>query len=152
MGLNRCIGKENQMPWHCASELQHFQKLTMGHMLLMGKQTFLSIGKPLFGRTTLVLTHDNSFCYNDERVEVVHDLNAILKLYQHNEKQLMVCGGASLYQQTLSYADQIYLSVLRKSYKGDRFFPKIDSDEFTCVFQDVQQEFTCYHITRRKNH
>ena len=97
MDKNRLIGNKNSLPWHLPSDLQHFNKITLGKPVLMGRKTFESIGRPLPGRTNIVLTRNPGF--NIEGVLPVGDFDAVLRA-AGNAQELFVIGGAELYQQT----------------------------------------------------
>jgi len=122
MSTNRVIGLNNRLPWKLSADLQRFKSLTMGHCLLMGRQTFASIGRPLPGRTIVVLTHQKDFA--SPGVLVAHSLDEALSLATGEE--VFVAGGAQIYQQTLALANRLYLTLIDGEFAGDAHFPPFD--------------------------
>src|SRR5687767_855649 len=104
---NRVIGKDNQLPWHLPADLKHFKALTLGKPILMGRKTYLSIGKPLPERTSIILTHDKTF-RAPAGCLVAHSLAEALQQVK-NTNEVMVIGGAKLFEQTLPIAKRLYL-------------------------------------------
>jgi dihydrofolate reductase len=139
MAENRCIGLNNKMPWHIPEDLRRFKALTMGHPVIMGRKTYESIlgylGKPLPGRTTLVVSR-NGF-QNLHEVPVFRDLETAIK-YGHKlaKSEAFVIGGAQIYGQALHLADIIYLTQVHKSVEGDAFFPVIDQNNWTEITRE----------------
>lgn len=143
MDENGLIGKldsSNGMPWKNAEELKHFKNRTLGHTLLMGKNTYLAIGKPLPNRKTIVLSNH----YQSDEVEVRNDLNNIIAQYRQSNKDLFICGGASLYQQTIDLVDQLEISVIHGEYSGEVYFPAYDKSKFTLVEKIPYETFDKY--------
>ncbi len=125
MGSNRVIGKDNKLLWHLSEDLKMFKKITMGHHMIMGRKTFESIGKPLPGRTTIIITRDRS--YTQEGCHICHSLeDAITLAKDANEIELVICGGGEIYAQALKLADKIYLTRVDYDQEGDTYFPEID--------------------------
>ena len=121
---NGVIGKENRLPWRLLADLRRFKSLTMGHPVLMGRKTFESIGKPLPGRTNVVITRQKDFKAPD--CLVAHSLEEALRLAQDREriseqKEIFVIGGATLYKEALPKADKIYLTFIDHDFEGDTF-------------------------------
>ncbi|MEL6413011.1 MAG: dihydrofolate reductase [Bacteroidota bacterium] len=122
---NGTIGRDNQLPWHLPRDLQHFRQLTMGHHVIVGRKTFESIGKPLPGRTIIVVTRNQH--YRAEGCAVVYDLATALRVAaQAGETEVFVAGGGSIYQEALAWADKIYLTAVQADVEGDIFFPTWD--------------------------
>ncbi|MGV7031752.1 dihydrofolate reductase [Methylobacterium symbioticum] len=124
---NGVIGRDNGLAWHLRSDLKRFKALTMGKPMLMGRKTYQSIGRPLPGRRTLVLTRDPAFAA--EGVEVVHDWPGALAAARGAE-ELMVVGGAEIYRLALPQADVIHLTEVAGVYEGDTRFPAFDRAAF----------------------
>lgn len=134
MSLNRVIGYKNHLPWHIPQDLQYFKDKTSGKILIMGRKTFDSIGKPLPGRYHIVITRDTNFKYDHEQVSVVHDVESALKKAksltgQYGEEVFNV-GGGQIYETLLPHTDRIYLTLIQKDYDGDAYFPKFDEKKF----------------------
>ena len=134
MAANRVIGRDNKLPWHLPSDLQHFKALTMGHPLIMGRKTFQSIGKPLPGRRTIVLSRDPSFAHDG--VDTASTLDEALRLLSP-EATPFVAGGGQVYAEALTRADRVFLTVLHEVIHGDARFPHLDMK----LWQVVRDEF-----------
>jgi dihydrofolate reductase len=122
MALNRVIGVGDKLPWHIPDELKWFKNLTMGHLLLMGRKTFESIGKPLPGRTIVVLSK-SGFKHPD--VITISDLAELPKVA--NNQKIFVCGGASIYKLTLPWWSDIFVSLIKTTIPGDVIMPLFES-------------------------
>jgi dihydrofolate reductase len=120
---NGVIGLNNQLPWHLPADLAHFKKLTMGHHILMGRKTYESIGRPLPGRTNIVITRQQNF--QADGCLIVHSLEEAIELCQGDD-EVFVIGGAEIYQQTLPVADKIYLTIIHQDFEGDTLLFEID--------------------------
>ncbi|MBU0664366.1 MAG: dihydrofolate reductase [Proteobacteria bacterium] len=128
MVANRVIGRENTIPWHIPEELQWFKATTMGHTLIMGRKTHESIGRPLPGRSTIIISRNKNYCFPG--CTTVQSLNQALDLCAGREK-VFIAGGAQIYTLALPLADTIILSVLDQEVAGDTFFPPVPEEEFT---------------------
>jgi dihydrofolate reductase len=131
------IGVNNQLPWHLSDDLKRFKALTMGKPILMGRKTYESIGKPLPGRTNIILTHNRE--YTAPSCVVVYSIEEALN-YVKNElsaEELMVIGGEKVYVLCLPYATQLYITQIEKMFEGDAKFPKIDLSKW----QEIDKQF-----------
>lgn len=125
--LKGVIGKENALIWRLPNDLKRFKKLTMGKPILMGRKTFESIGKPLPGRTSIVITRDTDYAV--EGVVVAHSLPEAIDIARETGAgEAFVIGGGQIYQQALALADRIYLTRVHEESAGDTFF-NIDPHE-----------------------
>jgi dihydrofolate reductase len=120
MADNRVIGHENRLPWHLPADLQHFKAITLGKPVLMGRKTWESLGRPLPGRTNIVITRDAG--YVAEGCVVAHSLEEAVRA-AGEAAEIMVIGGAQLYRQALPLADTIYLTLVHAEFQGDTRFP-----------------------------
>lgn len=127
MAKNRVIGRGNAIPWHIPSELQRFKALTMGHTLIMGRKTFESIGRPLPGRKTVVISRNRE--YRAAGCLVTKSLSAAIALCAEAET-IFIAGGGEIYREALPLATAIYLSVLDREVEGDILFPEFDPRQF----------------------
>lgn len=127
MAKHRVIGVNNGMPWHLPADLRHFKELTWGKSVVMGRQTYLSLGKPLPGRRNIVLTRDVHF--SAPGCELVHAWSQVETLCAE-EEEVMVIGGQMLYEQTLPLAKRLYLTEIDLVVEGDRFFPPCDENQW----------------------
>jgi len=119
--LNRVIGKDNKMPWHIPSELAYFKEKTMGKAIVMGRNTFESIGRPLPGRLNVVITRNTSFQH--EGVTVVHSVEDAIAVAQKYHEEVMIIGGEQIFKEVLAYADVLYVTNIEHQFEGDTFFP-----------------------------
>ncbi|OOG24784.1 dihydrofolate reductase [Thioalkalivibrio denitrificans] len=119
---NNLIGRNNQLPWHLPADLAFFKRTTMGAPMLMGRKTWESIGRPLPGRTSIVITRDPD--YRAEGAIVVHSIDEALRA-AGEASELFVIGGAKLYKDALQRADRIYLTRIDHAFEGDTWFPEI---------------------------
>jgi dihydrofolate reductase len=124
MSLNRVIGAGNRIPWHLPEDFKWFKKMTAGNVIIMGRRTFESIGKPLPNRTTLVLT---SSPLPIAGVQTISDLSLIdPKAPPFVGREIFICGGAQVYQQALARCSDLYLTVVKRVVEGDAFFPAFE--------------------------
>ena len=124
MSLNRVIGDGNTIPWHLPEDFQWFKETTMRHVLAMGRKTFESIGRPLPGRETVVLTR------NPGSVSGVQTLGSIEALGQAEafaDRTIFICGGAEIYSQALGQCSDLFLTQVKREVEGDAFFPEFES-------------------------
>lgn len=133
---NNVIGNANALPWRCPADLARFKALTLGNTLIMGRKTFESIGRPLPGRTTLVLTRQNDF--EVPGVLVARDwVEAVALVPGPNA---FVAGGAEIYRLFLPLASKLFLTRVHGNFDGDTYFPPFDRDEWTLVSSDPVAE------------
>jgi dihydrofolate reductase len=121
---NRVIGKNNTLIWHLPADLKRFKALTTGHVIIMGRKTFESIGKPLPNRTTIVISRQVDL--QIEGVIIAHSVEeAILKAKSITRDDIFIVGGAEIYALSLPLADQILVTQIHDIFEGDAFFPEI---------------------------
>lgn len=121
---NGVIGADGDIPWRIPADFAHFKALTLGHVLVMGRATYESIGRPLPGRTTIVLTRDPA--WTAEGVLVAPDLGTALRLGSGIDDEVFVVGGASVYAEALAVADAQVLTEVHLSPEGDTVYPAFD--------------------------
>jgi len=134
---NRAIGYKNTLPWHLPADFEYFKKNTLGKTLVMGLKTFESVGsKSLPGRKTIILNKDPDY-KAPENCVVAHSIDEVVKMAEEDkEKELMICGGASVYAQFLPLADRLYLTFIHHDFEADTFFPEFD----TSTWKEVKRE------------
>ncbi|WED22147.1 type 3 dihydrofolate reductase [Vibrio sp. JC009] len=120
MADNRVIGKDNQMPWHLPADFTWFKKSTMGKPVVMGRKTYESIGRPLPGRTNIVISRDETLSIDG--VKMATSIDQAVELAGDVE-EIMIIGGGSIYQTCLNKADKLYLTFIDLEVEGDTQFP-----------------------------
>ncbi|HCA25402.1 MAG TPA: type 3 dihydrofolate reductase [Pseudomonas sp.] len=134
MARNRVIGRDNAMPWHLPEDLRYFKAKTLGKPIVMGRKTFDSLGRPLPGRTNIVVSRQADLTLDGAQVFASIDdaLNAARQQAQADGvDEVMVIGGDNLYRQTLERADRIYLTRIDSEPEGDAWFPDFDEQAWT---------------------
>lgn len=141
---NGVIGRDNQLPWHLPEDLKFFKSVTMGKPILMGRKTFDSIGRPLPGRTNIVITRDPQ--WHSAGVEVAQSLEAALQLgreacHAAGAEEIMVIGGEQIYRMSLPLADRLYLTQVDAEIEGDAYFPVVDFDDWQQVSEALPEAY-----------
>jgi dihydrofolate reductase len=132
---NRVIGKNNALIWHLPADLKRFKALTTGHVIIMGRKTFESIGKPLPNRTTIVISRQTNL--QIEGVILAHSVEeAILKAKSITRDDIFIVGGAEIYTLSLPLVDQVLVTQLHDIFEGDAFFPEISSEMWDLTEQE----------------
>jgi dihydrofolate reductase len=134
MSLNRAIGYRGKIPWNIPGELHRFKQITWGHTIIMGRRTHETIGKPLPGRTNIVITRQKN--YPAPECIVVNSLEAALKNCPPNETEAFIIGGEQIFRLALPLANRIYLTIIQKEIEGDAFFPEFSQTEFKGIQSD----------------
>ena len=126
---NWVIGKGNEIPWYLSSDFKYFKKTTLNHHIVMGRHTYISIGRPLPKRTNVILTR-NPF-YAVQNCMVVHSIQEALELaYDNGEQEVFIIGGGKVYEKAMPFLDKVYLTVVHTEIEGDTFFPKLAPTEW----------------------
>ncbi len=141
------IGKRNTLPWHISDELKHFKKVTDGSVVIMGRKTFESIGKPLPNRINIIVSKSMT---ESPGVEVTSSFEEALNISSHYDKDVFVIGGATLFQQALPFAKKLYISYIKKEYEGDTYFPEISFDEWKEEKKEEYSDFDVVLYSRKK--
>jgi dihydrofolate reductase len=146
MSENRVIGLDNAMPWHIPEELQYFKKITMGKPIVMGRKTFDAIGRRLLpGRQTIILTKTESLAGTG--FMVAHSVADALRAAEP-APELMVVGGATIYQEFLPLAHRLYLSYIPLELAGDAFFPYYDETKWQLISELKYPKFSAKILER----
>ncbi len=136
MDTRRVIGKANQLPWHLPADLQHFKKITLGKPIIMGRKTYESIGRPLPGRRNVVISRQENF--RVPGCDVFSSLVDALDALTH-EPEVMVIGGANIFEQALPLADRLFLTIIHEDFEGDTFFPEWSEAEWKEVASETHE-------------
>lgn len=140
----RAIGKDNRLLWHIPEDLRHFKELTSGHAVIMGENTYGSIGRPLPHRTNIVMTLNQGLTIPG--CEVVYSVEEALNVAREKEPtEIFVIGGASIYQQFLPLIDRLYLTLVAGKHEADTFFPEYG--EFSKVVSEEKHANGEYQFT-----
>lgn len=145
MAKNQVIGRNNELPWHLPADLKHFKFLTMGQTIIMGRKTYESIGRPLPGRTNIIITRQTD--YEVPGAIVVNSLeDALLVCEEDNtaESENFVIGGEKLYRQAIKLCQRIYLTEIHRDFEGDVYFPEFNRADW----EETQRD---KHISEKDN-
>ncbi|WP_067223032.1 type 3 dihydrofolate reductase [Marinomonas gallaica] len=139
MSTNRVIGINNSLPWHLPNDLKYFKQVTMGKPIVMGRNTYESIGKPLPGRRNIVISRNPD--YQPDGVDVVSSLDAAIKLGEDiclidGHEEVMIIGGAQIYALALPRVDRLYITHVDAEVNGDAFFPEVDWDNYEKIGEE----------------
>ncbi|CAA9892409.1 Dihydrofolate reductase [Candidatus Methylobacter favarea] len=131
MSSNQVIGNKGQIPWRVSADLRKFKKITMGFPILMGRKTYESIGRPLPGRTNIIISRNLSF--RAEGCLVFNTIESALKKACQKAEKVFIIGGSALYEALLPLADTLYITQVHKEFQGDTFFPEFDRKDWSEV-------------------
>jgi dihydrofolate reductase len=144
MSENRVIGQGNRIPWHLPDDFKWFKRMTTGQIIVMGRKTFESIGKPLPNRTTIVLSRSGVPIPGVRVVRSLAELN-----FTGETREVFICGGAEVYSQMLPLCSDLYLTLVKRKVQGDAFFPPFE-DQFEPVETILENsEFRIVHYRKR---
>lgn len=133
---NYVIGMGEAIPWKIPGEQIRFKELTTGKFVIMGRRTFESIGRPLPGRKTIVISRRQD--YHIDNCAVVGTLEEALYLLK-DEEEVFIGGGGQIYQEALPYVSKIYLTVIDHEFAGDVFFPNFNKDDFHITYEERKE-------------
>lgn len=154
MAENRVIGLHNDIPWYIPEDFQHFKAVTMGKPCIMGRKTYESIlqklGKPLPGRTSIVISRSG---YTHEGAQSAGSLEDAIKMakdiaQKDGQSEIMVIGGAQIYELALPLADRLYLTRVHAKYEGDAFFPAFDENDWEDSAWEDRDSFSFHTLER----
>jgi dihydrofolate reductase len=129
---NSVIGKDNKLPWHLPTDMKYFKNITWAMPVVMGRKSFDALGKPLTGRTNIVITRNKN--WQADGVQTAQTIDqAIILASRTDAKEIFIIGGGEIFQAALPSADRIYLTRVHENFDGDAFFPKIKQEEWKLV-------------------
>lgn len=151
VAANGVIGRANgEMPWHVKEDFQHFKKTTMSSPIIMGRKSFVSLGKPLKGRENIVVTRNTNLNYDFDDVTIVLSLNeAIEHCKLLNKEKIFITGGGEIYKQSISIADEMIISHMKFDAVGEVKFPEIDMNEWYIDSKDDREKFEIITYKRK---
>lgn len=145
VGSNGVIGRDNDLPWRISEDWQRFKRITMDQTLVMGRKTYDSIGRPLPGRHTIVITRQSD--WSVPGVQVTNSLDNALELAKTSD--IFIAGGGEIYRQGLPLADRLEITEVDQAPDGDVTFPDIDPDDWQETARDKHEGFTFVTYSRR---
>lgn len=140
------IGYDYGIPWNILEELAHFKDTTMGHPIIMGRTTYEFIKRPLPGRENIVIS---SKLKPIKDITIVNNLDDALDIAQKHRTDTFIIGGERVFQDTIDIADKLYLSILKKNYKGNKFFPEFDKEDWRISVYNKFKDFDFFVYDRR---
>lgn len=140
------IGKGNSLPWHISEDLKNFKKLTEGQTVVMGRNTYESIGQPLPGRKNVVISKE---VIDIKGADVRASIPEALAKAKSYGRKVFIIGGASVYAQTIDMVDVMYISYMKKEYEGDVYFPKFRESDWEQVSKKEFSKFTFVRYKRK---
>ena len=140
MAENRVIGNHNAIPWHLPEDFKWFKKTTMGQTLLMGRKTFDSIGRPLPGRQTIILSRNQLSIPNTQTVNTIESIESVA-----TSDTIWIAGGAEIYQLMLPKCSDLYLTRVHQRPVGDTFFPEFENHFELATVIESNAEFSIEH-------
>ena len=140
MSTDGTIGDRGKIPWHISEDLKRFKRLTMGHPVIMGRKTYESIGKPLPGRTNIVLSRTGTSL-----------ASALEQCRQRNEDMVFIIGGAEVYRQALPMADTLLITEVHRQVAGDTKFPDYDRNEWAEAAREDGPEYSFVEYVRKSS-
>lgn len=157
MSINRVIGVDNKLPWHIPAELKYFKTITLNKPIIMGRNTYESIGRPLPQRINIVISknpnyapHENVItCTSLEKaIEIASEKIGIL---DKGNKEIFIIGGASLYNQSIESVNKLYLSYIQQEYDGDAFFPEFNLADWKLIDKIEYPEYIATVYIKNNN-
>ncbi len=136
---NNVIGRDGDLPWHLSADLRRFKRVTMGHVMLMGRKTWESIGRPLPGRTSIVISRQADYKTGFDEVPVAANLDEALahaRRIAGDATEVFVIGGARIYEMMFSCIDRLMLTRVHAEVEGDVYFPEVKWDEWRLVEEE----------------
>lgn len=145
---NGLIGSGDKLPWHIPADLKFYKEMTVGKTILMGRRTFEGLPGILPNRKTIVVTSDTSF--KRDGIEVTNDIDNIFDMFKNTDEELMVSGGAQIYEQAYKVANRILISRIDNEFSGDKYLPEFNKDEFELVCTTQKEGFVVEEYRRKK--
>lgn len=146
MSENRVIGDSGKIPWHLPEDFKWFKQATLGHILVMGRKTFQSIGRPLPGRETLILSRHG---FTAQGTSTITSVEALEQRVKDDPREVFVAGGAEIYSLLLSRCSDLFLTRVKRTVSGDAFFPNFESDFVPVATVMETPDFVVEHYQHR---
>lgn len=156
MAKNRVIGINNTLPWELPEDMKFFRSKTKGHIMIMGRKTFESLGAPLPGRFHIIITRQTNYHYEHPQVKIVPSIEAAITAAQELlpkwPEEVFIIGGGEIYKESLSITNKIYLTIIDKEFHGDAFYPEIPSSFKLVEKKEVPGEVPFSFTTWERSH
>lgn len=136
---NNAIGKDNSLLWHISEDLKRFKEITSGHKMIMGRKTFESLPGILPNRHHIILTRDNNFNVDSDKVSIIHNIDEVIKNYKNSSEEVFIIGGGEIYNLFMPYADKLYLTKVQKDFDADTFFPQINMNDWEIIHKSAEK-------------
>ncbi|HSD62319.1 MAG TPA: dihydrofolate reductase [Ignavibacteriaceae bacterium] len=148
---NGVIGRSNgEMPWHVKEEFKHFKDTTQGYPIIMGRVTFETLGKPLKNRLNVIISSRPDYSVPFDEVKIYRSLtDAVESVTNLNPEKIFIIGGGEVYRQSISFADEMIISIMHFDAEGDIYFPKIDSKVWKEISRDKREQFDIITYVRK---
>ena len=147
MTKDRIIGQDFGIPWNIPEELAHFKDITMGHPIIMGRTTYEFIKRPLPGRENIVISGELKPI---KGITLVDNLEDALNIAGKHNADTFIIGGERLYQDTIDIADKLYLSIIKKEYHGNKFFPEFEKEDYRISTYNKFKDFDFFIYERKR--
>ena len=150
IGSSRELGKDNKLLWHIPEDMKRFKQLTYGHLVIMGRTTYESIGSKLPGRINIIVSHNKNYIAED--CIVAHSMDEAIEVAKANEtEEFFIIGGGQIYAQVMNLANKLYITVVDGKFAADAYFP--DYSSFNKIIakkegQDKNYKYTFYDLSR----
>lgn len=145
IGKNNELGKDNKLIWHISEDLQYFKKVTSGKNILMGRNTFESLGRLLPKRHHIIIS--TSLNLDNPEVEIFRSLDEFFNKYKDSSEEVYIIGGASIYKSFMPYIDEMHLTQIDESFEADVYFPKFDENEFDSeILSEYSEPYNYKHV------
>jgi dihydrofolate reductase len=148
---NNVIGRDGKIPWHSKEEFKHFKSTTIGFPIIMGRKTFESIGKPLPGRLSIIITRQRDYAAEFQNVLTFHSLpDSIDYCEKKGYEKVFIIGGFQIYQEAVDLADEMIISEMMFEVEGDTYFPEFKTEKWDLFLSSNHEEFEVNYYRRKK--
>lgn len=148
---NNVIGSQGTMPWHSKEEFKHFKSTTTGYPIIMGRNTFKSLGKPLKNRLNIIITRNPGNKFDFEELIYFSSLNEAYQFCENDGfNKIFIIGGGEIYSSAINDADELIISVMKFEVEGDTYFPSISESDWEVAAIKESEEFSVYYYSRKK--
>ena len=155
---NNVIGGNNSLLWHLSEDLKRFKEITMDNTIIMGRKTFESLPGILPGRDHIVITKDETYTVDSNRVTIIHSFQEVLDRYLNSKDEAFIIGGGEIYNLAFPHCNKLYLTKVKRSFKGDTYFPEINFHNWKITYSSGEKinpsdkiEFEFINLEKKEN-